>query len=90
MAMEVITSLANLRPGSTAEVISLQARNLARRRLLDLGLVPGTRVVVMRHSPSGDPTAYFIRGSTIALRREEGQQVLVRQLLTGGDHNGSH
>ncbi|MDN5344645.1 MAG: ferrous iron transport protein [Clostridia bacterium] len=61
MSMEVITSLANFRPGSVAEVVSLQARDLARRRLLELGLVSGTRVVVVRHSPSGDSTAYFIR-----------------------------
>ncbi|MBC7324188.1 MAG: ferrous iron transport protein A, partial [Moorella sp. (in: Bacteria)] len=47
---------------------------------LDLGLVPGTKVVALRRSPSGDPTAFLIRGATIALRREEGQQVLVRPI----------
>ncbi|WP_406676278.1 FeoA family protein [Moorella sp. ACPs] len=76
--MSAVTSLSNLRPGSAGEVVSLQARGLTRRRLMDLGLVPGTRVVALRRSPSGDPTAFFIRGATIALRREEGQQVLVR------------
>ncbi|KYH32936.1 FeoA family protein [Neomoorella mulderi] len=76
--MSTITSLSNLRPGSSGEVVSLQAWGLTRRRLLDLGLVPGTRVVALRRSPSGDPTAFFIRGATIALRREEGRQVLVR------------
>ncbi|BCV21610.1 FeoA family protein [Moorella sp. Hama-1] len=78
--MAAITSLDNLKPGSSGEVIFLQARGLVRRRLLDLGLVPGTRVMALRRSPSGDPTAFFIRGATIALRREEGQQVLVRLL----------
>lgn len=80
MASGYITSLCHLEPGSTGEVVSLRARGLSRRRLLDLGLVPGTRVVVLRRSPSGDPTAFLIRGATIALRREEGQQVLVRPI----------
>lgn len=78
--MSTITSLSDLRPGSSGVVVSLQARGLTRRRLLDLGLVPGTVVAALRRSPSGDPTAFFIRGATIALRREEGQQVLVRPL----------
>jgi ferrous iron transport protein A len=76
--MSTITSLDNLRPGSSGVVVSLQAYGPSRRRLLDLGLVPGSKVVAVRRSPSGDPTAFYIRGATIALRREEGRQVLVR------------
>ncbi|WP_258359159.1 FeoA family protein [Moorella sulfitireducens] len=78
ITMGAVTSLSDLKPGSTGEVVSLQARGLTRRRLMDLGLVPGTRVVALRRSPSGDPTAFFIRGAAIALRREESRQVLVR------------
>ncbi|MDN5327115.1 MAG: ferrous iron transport protein [Moorella sp. (in: firmicutes)] len=78
MAGGSITSLSNLEPGAFGEVVLLQARGLARRRLLDLGLVPGTRVEVLRRSPGGDPTAFWVRGTTIALRREEGRQVLVK------------
>ncbi|WP_338823244.1 hypothetical protein MHOCP_14610 [Moorella humiferrea] len=71
-------TLGDLKPGSTGEVVFLQAQGLTRRRLMDLGLVPGTRVVALRRSPGGDPTAFFIRGAVIALRREESRQVLVR------------
>lgn len=42
-----------------------------RRRLLDLGLVPGTHIKAILKSPSGDPKAFEIRGSLIALRFEE-------------------
>ena len=38
------------------------------RRLLDLGLVPGTRVACVARSPTGDPAAYRVRGAVIALR----------------------
>ncbi len=48
-----------------------------RRRLLDLGLVPGTVVEVELRSPGGDPTAYRVRGALIALRRNQARWILV-------------
>lgn len=42
-----------------------------RRRLLDLGLVKGTRITPVLKSPSGDPTAFEIRKTLIALRKED-------------------
>jgi DtxR family Mn-dependent transcriptional regulator len=46
-----------------------------RRRLLDLGLVPGTEVTPELTSALGDPAAYRIRGALVALRRAQAQQV---------------
>lgn len=43
----------------------------ARRRLLDLGFTPGAVVTCLFSAPSGDPRAYMVRGSVIALRRED-------------------
>ncbi len=48
-----------------------------RRRLLDLGLIEGTCITCLQKSPSGDPTAYFIRGTVIALRAEDAAHILV-------------
>jgi ferrous iron transport protein A len=45
--------------------------------MLDLGLICGTRVEALQKSPSGDPTAYEIRGAVIALRSEEAAQILI-------------
>jgi len=50
-----------------------------RRRLLDLGLIPGTEVEAEMSSPSGDPVGYRIRGATIALRKEQADMVYVRR-----------
>ncbi|MBZ4686521.1 MAG: ferrous iron transport protein [Clostridia bacterium] len=72
-----IIPLAQLPIRSWGKVHSLLAKDDSRRRLMDLGLVPGTRVEAIRRSPLGDPTAYSIRGATIALRKEEAQKVLV-------------
>lgn len=60
-----------------AKIIELTARGKKRRRLLDLGLIPGTIVEAKRRSPSGDPIAYLIRGTVLALRKEETNQVEV-------------
>ncbi|MCL6611736.1 MAG: ferrous iron transport protein A [Peptococcaceae bacterium] len=58
-------------------VTSLSAEGMARRRLLDLGLVPGTAVEAVRRSPAGDPTAFSIRGAIIALRKEDADKITV-------------
>jgi DtxR family Mn-dependent transcriptional regulator len=65
--------LSQLQPGDQAAVLGLSpaCRGAERRRLLDLGFVPGTPVAVEMVSPAGDPTAYRVRGTVIALRREQ-------------------
>jgi Fe2+ transport system protein FeoA len=60
-----------------ATVVALDCRGPARRRLMDLGLLPGTDVEVTMASPLGDPTAYVVRGSTIALRRAQARTVRI-------------
>jgi ferrous iron transport protein A len=69
--------LYNLPVGKSAVITSLNAGGITRRRMMDLGLVPGTEVEALRYSPFKDPRAFKIRGAVIALRREEGCQVLV-------------
>jgi DtxR family Mn-dependent transcriptional regulator len=65
--------LADLQPGQHGRVLGLTpaCRGAERRRLLDLGFVPGTDVAVEMVSPGRDPTAYRVRGTLIALRREQ-------------------
>ena len=58
-------------------VASIKAEGFLRGRLLDLGFVPGTVVEPIRRSPLGDPTAYRIRETVIALLSEEGDKILV-------------
>ncbi|MCX8091580.1 MAG: metal-dependent transcriptional regulator [Verrucomicrobiae bacterium] len=73
--------LHQLRPGERAEVLGLSAacRGPERRRLLDLGFVPGTVVEVERVSPLGDPVAYRVRGSVVALRSEQARLIRIRR-----------
>ena len=62
------------------EVVNLNCNGMIRRRLLDLGIVKGTKIVPILKSPSGDPTAFSIRGSVIALRKEDANLIDVIKL----------
>ncbi|MDD3852126.1 MAG: FeoA family protein [Syntrophomonadaceae bacterium] len=70
-------SLIDIPVGDSARVVNILTIGANRRRLLDLGLVPGSRVEVIRRSPAGNPTAYLIKGTLIALRNEDARQILV-------------
>lgn len=70
-------SLADVPIKGSARVVNILTIGANRRRLLDLGLVPGSRVEVIRRSPAGNPTAYLIKGTLIALRNEDARQILV-------------
>ena len=46
-----------------------------RRRLLEMGLTPGTRIMVQKMAPSGDPIEIHIRGYQLTLRRDDARQI---------------
>lgn len=78
-ALPPMRALSSLRTGEAANVVNLSPSILGgeRRRLLDLGLVPGTRVERDFDSMLGSPTAYRVRGATIALRKEQADRIFV-------------
>jgi DtxR family Mn-dependent transcriptional regulator len=74
-----LATLADLVPGESARVVRISAacQGLQRRRLLDLGVVPGTLVTAEFTSPGGDPIAFQIRGALIALRRAQARLIQI-------------
>ena len=77
-----VMRLSQLRSGASAEVVALDPalRGFVRRRLLDLGFTPGARIRSDLSTFSGDPRAYRLRGTTIALRRDQSDRVLVKEV----------
>lgn len=73
---ERLTSLA---PGEQGRVIGLtpRLRGAERRRLMDLGILPGTLIQNTMNSPSGNPAAYNVRGALIALRSAQADQIRI-------------
>jgi DtxR family Mn-dependent transcriptional regulator len=72
-------TLADLAQGEKARVLGIHSglQGPQRRRLLDLGLVPGTLVEAELSSAGDDPVAYRIRGALIALRKDQSSWVQV-------------
>lgn len=79
-ALAAVKRLSSLKPGQQATVYALveSLQGFTRRRLLDLGMTPGAAVTVEMPSMFRDPVAYRVRGTLIALRREQADQVLIK------------
>ena len=69
--------LSCLKPGAMGKILSLDLSGTIRRRILDLGMVTDTLIESIGKSPSGDPTAYYIRGTVVAIRDEDASKIMV-------------
>jgi ferrous iron transport protein A len=70
-----VIKLYDAKIGSFIRITSIDLEGVMRRRLLDLGFVRGAVVEVIRRSPLGDPMAFRVSQTTIALRKEESQRI---------------
>jgi ferrous iron transport protein A len=68
-------SLADLRPGQAAEIVSIGCDRRVSRRLMEMGLLPGTRVRLIRQAPLGDPLELRVRGYSLSVRRAEATRI---------------
>ena len=66
--------------GSQARVVEIAGSGRHQRRMLDMGFVPGAEVTTIRKAPLGDPIEYLIKGTAVALRREDADSVRVEEL----------
>jgi ferrous iron transport protein A len=82
-------TLAEMKLGQRAKVVQLMVEGPIRRRLLDLGLLPGTEVRGVMKSPLGSPIAYDIRGSMLALRPEDASKIVVKPSSSRHDEGGN-
>mgnify|MGYP002510558354 CR=1 FL=1 len=74
----MIYPLCSLKPGQRGKVCFLRLDGAMRRRLFDIGLIEGTEIECVLKAMSGEPAAYCIRGSTIALRFDVTSQIYVK------------
>lgn len=70
-----VTNLSQLPLNKYGIIQELKCEGNIRRRLLDLGLVKGTKIVPVLVSPSKDPRAFEVRGTIIAIRKEDAKQI---------------
>ena len=74
-SLQPLTSVAL---GSRATVVEIKLPPESRPRLMEMGLLVGTSVELVRFAPLGDPVEIRVRGYNLTLRKHEAEQILVR------------
>lgn len=75
-------TLADLEKGETRMVVSVQGKDVVTRRLMEMGVVPGVPVRMIKSAPFGDPLEISVRGYSLALRRNEAESVVLEKVAT--------
>jgi ferrous iron transport protein A len=73
-------TFAELVPGAVARVVRVGGEGAFRRRLMELGILPGTEVRLVGVAPLGDPLELLVRGASLSIRRVEAERVEVTAL----------
>ena len=66
--------------GKTYEIIRIEGPRTVRRRIIDMGLVPGTQVKVVGIAPLGDPLNIVAKGYNLTIRKSEASFIVVRMV----------
>lgn len=69
--------LNNLEPGQKGVVTSIKGNDATRRRIMDMGIVRGSEIKVIRKAPLGDPVEFEIRDYNLTLRKKEAERIYV-------------
>ena len=83
--MEHCIPLCSLLPMQQATISRLDVQQALRRRLNDLGVIEGTRVMCLRVCPLGDPVLYLLRGTVLALRKQDAARIGIRMTEERGE-----
>jgi ferrous iron transport protein A len=75
--LPAVTRLCDLPTGAQATITSLPGGQASMTRLREMGVVPGTRIQLVRRAPLGDPIEISLRGSLLSLRRSEAEWIEV-------------
>ena len=80
--MDPLRTLDTLKPGERGKIVTIGGSGMLRRRLLDMGLTPGTHVKVIKRAPLGDPIELFLRGYDLSIRLMEAAQITVEDIAS--------
>jgi len=76
--MPASSPLTSVAAGTAATVAEIKLPPESRARLMEMGLLVGTRIELIRFAPLGDPIEIKVRGYNLTLRKHEAEQVFVR------------
>jgi Fe2+ transport system protein FeoA len=70
-------TLDELESGQSGRVVSIDCENIAAKRLMEMGVVPGIQISVLKSAPFGDPIEIRLLGYNLAVRRNEASSIVV-------------
>jgi ferrous iron transport protein A len=70
-------TLTSIPIGSAARVVAINGTNRISRRLMEMGVIPGVSLTVLKTAPFGDPIEVRVRGYNLAMRRSEADAIEV-------------
>lgn len=73
-------TLDDIQPGKTVVIESVGGQGLLRRRLLEMGLTPKTKIKVRKIAPMGDPIEVYLRSYVLTLRKDDASRIEVREV----------
>ena len=77
--------LSDLSIGARGRVVRLRCERYVARRLMEMGLLPGTTVEIQRIAPLGDPIELRLRGFSLSIRRSEAERIEIEGPRVGAD-----
>lgn len=72
-----MTTLNDMKPNYICKVIRIEASNILKRRLYDMGITPDVNIFFRKEAPFKDPIEIGLRGYILSLRREEAKSIIV-------------
>lgn len=73
-------TLDEIQPGKTVVIDSVGGQGLLRRRLLEMGLTPKTKIKVRKIAPMGDPIEVYLRSYVLTLRKDDASRIAVKEV----------
>lgn len=70
-------TLKELKPGEKAKVLKVSGEGFIKRRILDMGLIPGAELEMERYAPLGNPVEIKLKGYHLSLRKEEAENIII-------------
>ena len=74
-------TLDNIKPGQGGIISAIGGQGILRRRLLDMGLTPNTKVFVRKTAPMGDPIELLLRNYVLTIRKEEASKIELKEVF---------
>jgi len=74
----LVKTVGDLKPGESGVIAAVSAPSAIKRRLMDMGIIEGTIVEMIRSAPLGDPIVIRVRNTNIALRKKEAETIVIK------------